>query len=88
MSQSVIIQFNFCPTPINKNNIVKINCPIEDTFTLKDALIKAIKTFNKQSSTIKLVEMSEKYKIKLSKKSGLPDMDLPGNNSNFINISN
>ena len=78
IGQTVIIQFNFCPTPLNKNNIVKINVSIQDLFTIKDALIKGIKIFNKQSASIKLVEITEKYKIKLSKKSGLPDTDLPG----------
>jgi len=64
--------------PLNKNSIVKIIVSIEDQFLLKDALLTGIKNFNKQSTSIRLVEISEKYKMKLSKKSGLPDMDLPG----------
>jgi len=66
--------------PFNKSTIVNINISIEDNLLLKDALIKGIQFFNKQSSSVKLVQISEKYKIKLSKKNGLPDIDLPGRN--------
>ncbi len=92
MTQTVLVHFNFCPIPLNKNSIVKIIVSIEDQFLLKDALLTGIKNFNKQSASIRLVEISEKYKMKLSKKSGLPDMDLPGkyfysNNSLAISVN-
>jgi hypothetical protein len=44
---------------------------------VKDALSKGIQLFNKQNEGIRLVGITEKFKIKLSKKSGLPDLDLP-----------
>ncbi len=72
-----MIVFNFCPKPLNKNNIVKINVQIEDSLSIKDAFLKGIQNFNGQSPEIRLIEKTEKYKIKLAKKSGLPDMDLP-----------
>jgi hypothetical protein len=39
LTHKIILQFNFCPQPINKNHIIKINVEIVDSLPLKDALI-------------------------------------------------
>jgi hypothetical protein len=38
----------------------------------------AIKLFNEKKLPIKIIDTPDAYKIKLSKKSGVPDLDLPG----------
>jgi hypothetical protein len=74
----VLLQFNFCSKPLNKDNISRINVDIEDRFTLKEALSSAIDTYN-QNNQRKIINETALYKIRLSKKSGVPDNDLPGN---------
>ena len=61
---------------MNKNNIIKINIEILNNHQLKNALVSAIHALNKTDS-IKIIDKYEKYKIRLSKKSGLPDLDSP-----------
>jgi hypothetical protein len=73
----VLIQFNFCSKPLSKENVIRINVEIEDKYTLKEALKLAIDIFNEQNEQI-IADETGLYKIKLSKKSGLPDNDLPG----------
>jgi hypothetical protein len=46
---------------------------------LKEALANAIALYNEKSTGKPIIDITEKYKVRLSKKSGLPDMDLPGN---------
>lgn len=57
---------------------MKVNVEIEDFLQVKDAATKAISNFNKEAPEFKLVDEANNYKIKLSKKSGMPDIDLPG----------
>jgi hypothetical protein len=51
---------------------------IEDKLTIKEALQSAISAYNKTVPNQPIIELLSSYKIRLSKKSGLPDMDLPG----------
>ena len=74
---NILIQFNFCPVPLNKLNIIRINFEVENDYTLKKCLLKAIENFNKLKENIKIVKKTNLYKIRLGKKSGLPDNDLP-----------
>ncbi len=50
---------------------------MSDKHTLKDALLKGIQILNQKNESFKIIEKMEKYKIRLSKKSGLPDLDVP-----------
>lgn len=45
--------------------------------SLKEILLKAIQKFNEQNESFQIHKKTEKYKIKFSKKSGLPDLDMP-----------
>ena len=69
--------FNFCFQPLLKENILKITIEIEEYLLIKDAVIKAINEFNNQDKEFGLKDDISSYKIKLTKKSGLPDLDLP-----------
>ena len=62
---------------MNKNNIIKTNVEVTDNILLKEAFKEAIHHFNNKSSELKIIDKTERYKIKLSKKTGMPDMDLP-----------
>jgi hypothetical protein len=44
---------------------------------LKEALASALTLYNQDRIDKTIIETTESYKIRLSKKSGLPDMDLP-----------
>ena len=68
---------NFCPQPLNKVNVIKISFQTSLNHRLKELLLKAILSFNETNESYKIHNKTEKYKIKLSKKSGLPDLDLP-----------
>ena len=72
-----IFTFNFCLSPLSKENISKLTIEIEDFLVFKDAASKALRLFNQNSTDFKLTEDLANYKVKLSKKSGLPDTDLP-----------
>lgn len=50
---------------------------------LKTTLIKAIRLFNSGNKEFNIIEETYSYKIRLSKKSGLPDTDLPSLNENL-----
>jgi hypothetical protein len=63
---------------LNKTNVIKFNIEVLSKCTLKEILLLAISSFNESNDNCKIHNKTEKYKIKLSKKSGLPDMDLPG----------
>lgn len=73
----MILNFNFCFSPLSKESILKLSVDIEDFLLIKDAVNKALFNFNKQNLEFKLKEDTLAYKVKLSKKSGLPDLDLP-----------
>jgi hypothetical protein len=62
---------------LNKSNVIKVNVEIEDSYLIKDALLKSIQYFNKGNDSSKIVGEAGLYKLRLSKKSGLPDIDLP-----------
>lgn len=55
---------------------------------LKGCLSKAIAIFNKTNEQSKIVESTSYYRIRLAKKSGLPDNDLPGNITFILIYSN
>ena len=73
----ILVTFNFCPQPLDKNNIIKINLETLDNNTLKNVLLEAISIFNNSSENIKITDKTEKYRIKIGKKSGMPDLDVP-----------
>ena len=84
-SSSKIVCINFCPPPLDKLTILKINIQVDDTLKFKDILHLGLRTFNAaKQANFTLHEETFLYKIRLSKKSGLPDMDLPGLNENHI----
>jgi hypothetical protein len=62
---------------LSKTNVIKIPLEVSSTWTLREILLLAISSFNQTNDNCKIHNKTEKYKIKLSKKSGLPDMDLP-----------
>ena len=62
---------------MNKNNIIKTNIEVTDNILLKEAFKEAIHHLNNKLSEQKIIDKTERYKIKLSKKTGMPDMDLP-----------
>ncbi len=72
-----VIQFNFCSEPFCKDNVKRINVEVEDRYTIKEALNATIDIFNERYQE-NLKNETNLFKIKLSKKSGLPDTDLPG----------
>jgi hypothetical protein len=79
-----IVCINFCPPPLDKQNIIKINIDIDDSLKLKEILHLGLRTFNAAKQTnFTLHEETYLFKIRLSKKSGLPDMDLPSLNENL-----
>jgi hypothetical protein len=63
--------------PLSKNNILKVTIEVDDYLLVKDALESAIQVFNKQQNEIIVNDNADSYKIRFSKKSGLPDTDLP-----------
>ncbi len=73
-----VIQFNLCSEPFSKENVRRINVEVDDRLTIKEALKAAIELFNERYKE-NLRNETNLFKIKLSKKSGLPDTDLPGN---------
>ena len=64
--------------PLNKQKIIKVNIEIENNVTLGEAFTKAIQGYNKIDKDFKISEKTNLYKLRYSKKSGLPDMDIPG----------
>jgi hypothetical protein len=62
---------------LSKDNIQKVTIEVDDYLLIKDALEKAIQVFNNQQNEIIIYDNADSYKIKFSKKSGLPDTDLP-----------
>jgi len=76
----VLVSFNFCTKPLSKDNIKKVLVDALDSNTLRETLDMAIENLNNnvnQSYGLRIKTGHMNYKIKLSKKSGLPDMDLP-----------
>lgn len=74
--------------------ITKVVVDDYDNLTMSDFLLKALKEYNSQNPNIAIVEECEYYKIKLAKKSGKPDTDLPAispellvKESNWFNFS-
>jgi len=62
--------------------ICQIEC-FQDN-TLKNAFINAIRRFNSnKKESFFILEDTLKFKIRMSKKSGLPDMDVPSLNENL-----
>lgn len=77
-----MIGFNFCPEPLDKETIVKINVEVEDDIILKETLAKAINIYN-QDADVHILKHPSEYKVMLSKKTGLPDLDLPALEQNL-----
>jgi hypothetical protein len=73
----ISVGFNFCLKPVLKENIVRINIVTEDSFSVKDALKKAINEFNVQNTFFKIKEEFYLYQLRLPNKSGLPNTELP-----------
>lgn len=63
--------------PLNKQKIIKVNIEIINNVTLGEALTKAIQGYNKIDTDFRISEKINLFKLRYSKKSGLPDMDIP-----------
>lgn len=86
------LEFNFYYA--KANYIKKVVVDDYDNLTMSDFLLKALKEYNSQNPNSAIVEECEYYKIKLAKKSGKPDTDLPAispelvvKESNWFNFS-
>ena len=86
------LEFNFYFA--KSNYIKKVVVDDYDSLTMSDFLLKALKEYNSQNPNSAIVEECEYYKIKLAKKSGKPDTDLPAispdlvvKESNWFNFS-
>lgn len=86
------LEFNFYYA--KANYIKKVVVDDYDKLTMSDFLLKALKEYNSQNPNTAIVEECEYYKIKLAKKSGKPDTDLPAispelvvKESNWFNFS-
>jgi hypothetical protein len=86
------LEFNFYYA--KANYIKKVVVDDYDNLTISDFLLKALKEYNSQNPNSAIVEECEYYKIKLAKKSGKPDTDLPAispelvvKESNWFNFS-
>lgn len=73
----IIIKYNFCPRPLNKLKVTTVNIEVENSISLGDALLKAINGFNKLDENFRISEKTHLYQLHYSKKSGLPDSDIP-----------
>lgn len=73
--------------PLNKTKIITVNIESENKVTLGEALLKAVQGFNKIDKNYRITEKVNLYKLRYSKKSGLPDMDIPRKNFYFKYIS-
>jgi len=63
----------------NKENIIKISIEVNDYLFVKDALQNAIRLLNEQKDiSFHLSDDTSAYKVRVCKKSGLPDYELPG----------
>jgi hypothetical protein len=86
------LEFNFYYS--KANYIKKVIVDDYDKLTISEFLLKAIREYNSQNPNLAIVEECEYYKIKLAKKSGKPDTDLPAispelvvKESNWFNFS-
>ena len=77
------VLFSFCLKPVSRENIVRINIVIQDSILIKEALSKAISVFNDENSFFKIKDDVSLYQLKMMKKNGLPDYDLPGTQSSY-----
>jgi hypothetical protein len=57
--------------------VTTVNIEVENSISLGDALLKAIHGFNKIDESFRITEKTHLYKLHYSKKSGLPDKDIP-----------
>ena len=81
--KEISLSFNFCLKPISKENIVRINLVIQDLMTIKEALTKAICEFNEKNNFFKIKDDISLYQLKIMKKNGLPNADLPGTKNSY-----
>ena len=65
--------------PLSKTKIITVNIEVENTINLGNSLLKAIHGFNKIDENYRIIEKINLYKLRYSKKSGLPDKDIPRN---------
>lgn len=75
----------------NKNgaeSITIVNVLIEDFLLIRDALFQAVGEFNRKTQKFKLSTEVDKYALRISKKSGKPNYDLPQlNMKNYLKDS-
>ncbi len=64
--------------PLNKTKVITVSIETDNKISLSEALLKAIKGFNNIDENFRILEKTNIYKLRYAKKSGLPDMDIPG----------
>lgn len=86
------IEFNFYYS--KDKPIIKVNITDYDNLKMSSFLLKALKEYNTQNPNEQIVEETQYYKIRLAKKNGKPDSDLPSishdlivRESNWFNFS-
>ena len=67
-------------------NIVKITNEVDDYLLIQDAFANAINLYNRLKAVSLITDDFNFYKLRYSKKSGLPDLDLPSKIYYYLGI--